>query len=499
MKITVRQSAIIVEGYEVGMSPTIERLFSIYDMRTHMSYIKGIDYNPETKVLILPRGIDIRWAEYQLNCKAILDQNPDKFDFIKGTMLKYKPRDERQVKTLQFMVGAGDYRYTQERSQLCVNNNTGEGKTWACISTACYLGIKSMVITSQIGWLQQWNDRILEYTNVTPKEILFLTSSSAINRVIKYGADQYKFILASHSTIATHGKNYGWESVGELFRILKVGLKFYDEAHLYFDNMSKIDFYTNTYKTYYVTATLARSNEDENRIFKYYMKNIPSISFFDENVDPHTSYTAYIYNSRPTPMETSACKNAYGLDRNKYTNYVVEKDNFILLLHILVRDVIMPSSGKILIYIGTNDAIQKIKDWFEDHYPMFSIGIYTTLTKGDKKSQLNKKIILSTTKSAGAAMDIQDLEKTIVLAEPFKSPVLARQTLGRTRANNTQYIDIVDNSFVQTRRFYNQKYPIFDKYATSCDEVRLNDNSLALRGNQCIQDNIDYPYPFVWL
>ena len=326
-----------------------------------------------------------------------------------------------------------------------------------------------------------------------------MVGNTSIQKVMRDGADQYKFILASHSTLASYAKTNGWQAVGRLFNRMKVGLKFYDEAHLYFDNMCKIDFYTNTYKTYYVTATLARSDEDENRIFKYYMKNIPSISFFDQNVDPHTKYTAIIYNSNPTASQVSKCKNAYGLDRNKYTDYVVGQDNFILLLHIIMIKVVMNTKGKVLIYIGTNCAIMKVKEWLEDHYPMFSYGVYTSVVTKDKKEQLEKKVILSTTKSAGAALDIQGLEKTIVLAEPFKSEVLAKQTLGRTRADNTEYIDVVDNSFSQIRYFYEHKQPIFDKYATSCDEIRYNNNSLISEADECINELNKRPYPFVFL
>ena len=500
MKVIVRQSSIYVYNYVYGTAPRLERCFTLFDKITHQYYVKGIEYNPETQLLILPRGIDLGWLEYQLQTKINIEDKCDPFDYLANdTLLRYKPRNERQVKTLQFMVGQGTYKHTLNKSQLCVNNNTGEGKTWACISTACFLNMRSIVITSRTDWLRQWQDRILEYTNITPREILILTGNAMINKVLRDGTEQYKFILASHSTLASYAKTNGWESISALFEKMRVGLKFYDEAHMYFDNMCKIDFYTNTFKTYYVTATLARSDEDENRIFKFYMKNVPAITFFDENVDPHTKYTALIFNSNPTAQQVSKCKNAYGLDRNTYTNYVVKQENFILLLHIIMCQVVMHSSGKVLMYIGTNIAIEYLKKWLEDHYPMFTYGIYTSIiSEKDKKTQLNKQVILSTTKSAGAAMDIPGLQKTIVLAEPFKSEVLARQTLGRTRADNTEYIDVVDNSFQATKRFYRHKQPIFDKYATSCEEIRLNNNQLVYEANKEIEYLKEHPFPFIF-
>ena len=497
MRVYAKQSSIYIDGYQLGMAPKLEGCFTMFDPITHRTYLKGIEYDPEIERLIVPRGIDIKWLEYQLQHRVELDTKHDPFDYMPTeAMLKYRPRNERQVKTLQFMIGEGEYRHTSEKSQLCVNNNTGEGKTWACVSASCFLNIRSIVITSYTGWLEQWRDRILEYTNISPREILFLVGNTSINKILRDGAEQYRFILASHSTLATYAKKNGWESIGELFKKMRVGLKFYDEAHLYFDNMCKIDFYTNTYKTYYITATLARSNEDENRIFKYYMKNVPSITFFDQNVDPHTKYTAMIYTSNPTAQQISKCRNAYGLDRNTYTNYVIHQENFILLLHIIMCKIVIPSAGKVLMYIGTNAAIEEVKNWLEDHYPMFTYGVYTSAVTSNKKDQLTKQVILSTTKSAGAAMDIKGLTTTIVLAEPFKSEVLARQTLGRTRANDTQYVEVVDYSFSQTRRFYEKKLPIFDKYASSCEEDRYNNNVIRYESDKCVKHLQEHPFPF---
>ena len=114
----------------------------------------------------------------------------------------------------------------------------------------------------------------------------------------------------------------------------------------------------------------------------------------------------------------------------------------------------MKIDGKTLFYIGTNDAILKIYQWLSDNYPEYigDIGIYTSIAV-DKQSEREKKLILSTTKSAGAAEDLPNLKMTIVLAEPFKSEVLARQTLGRTRDDDTLYIELVDLGFYKIKQY----------------------------------------------
>ena len=59
----------------------------------------------------------------------------------------------------------------------------------------------------------------------------------------------------------------------------------------------------------------------------------------------------------------------------------------------------------------------------------------------------------------------------MVLAEPFKSEVLAQQTLGKTRDNNTYYIELVDTGFRQTNAFYAAKKKIFNTYALSTKQI----------------------------
>lgn len=490
-KITIKHSRIDINNYEIGDSK-LEAIFSMYDRITHNIYYKGIKYDDETKTLTVPRGIDIFYLENMFGEKAVVDKKCDPYDNTPPMKIKYLPRDDVQKEALRFMTGESvAYRHNKDYSQLSVNLNTGKGKTYCSIACATLMNMRSAIITSSINWLEQWKECILEYTDTTEKEIYMISGSASIFRLLKKDINQYKFILASHATLKSYAEKHGYDKLTELFKFMRIGIKFYDEAHLHFDNMCMIDFHTNTYKTYYVTATPKRSNEDEDRIYQLYFKNIPGIDLFDEDNDPHTNYISIKYTSNPTPQEISMCKNQYGLDRNKYTNHVVYKDNFYKMLHILL-DIVLNSNGKTLMYIGTNDAIMVVYNWIISNYPELynNVGIYTSTITTNKEEQLDKKLILSTTKSCGAAMDIKGLKNTMVLAEPFKSEVLARQTLGRTRDNNTNYFEIVDTGFYYINKYYNYKKPIFEKYALSCREIVLKDKELNMRAESVINKRI---------
>ena len=169
-------------------------------------------------------------------------------------------------------------------------------------------------------------------------------------------------------------------------------------------------------------------------------------------------------------------------------NYLVEKPEYYQLLRIIL-DLAMKSDGKCLIYIGTNSAILKTYDWIRFNYFNLAdqIGIFTTLvTPEEKYAAMNKKIILSTTKSAGAAVDIQGLKLTVVLNEPFKSHVITQQTIGRTRDNDTFYIECVDIGFKKILQFYNYKQPVINKYCTDNSMIRLTRSDLQNRSDRII-------------
>ena len=492
-KIIVKHTCIIINDYNMGDCEKIERIMSIWDPRCFTLRPIAYHYDEENKRLYLPRGIDISYIENLFDTKAVMDYNCDEYKFINTPLLiKYMPRDDVQKEAMRFLLGKAEYSAMTRKSQQSLNLNTGKGKTYCSIATIACMNIKSAIITYSISWINQWKDCFLEYTNIKPRSIKIVNSSSIINSFLKdpSKAEQYDIFLFTHSTLKSYGDNNGWDKIHELFKILGIGLKFYDEAHLNFSNMCMIDFYTNVYKTYYVSASPARSNEDENRIYKLYFKNIPSIELFDEENDPHTSYVSFKYDSRPTPRQKSACSNKFGLSISAYSDYVVNQPNFLKMMTVII-DMCMAVKGKSLIYLATNKSILALYNWIIYFYPELinDIGIYTSLTDGpNKEDNLNKKIILSTIKSCGTAMDIKGLSMTVIAASPFKSEVLMQQVLGRTRANNTMCVELIDVAFGQITRFYYNKKHTIEKYALDHSDVKFSQYEIDFRHANVVEE-----------
>lgn len=469
-KIVVKQTSIIIKDYCIGDCGVIENYFLYEDYMTHKILSQGMYYDRETRDLYLPRGLDIDYIEYLFHAKAVYDDTVDPYtkftDEVKAT---YLPKDDRQKETLRFILGIDEYEKVKYASQVSVNLEPGAGKTYLAVMCVIITKLRAAMITSNSGWIRQWKDRILEYTNMDPKDIYFIEGHASMDKILsgKVDPEDYKFFLVSHKTIQAYGDRYGWYKVHEFFKLLKIGIKIFDEAHTYFKNMYMIDFFTNTLKTYYLTATPTRSSKEEKLIYKLYFKNVAYIDLFDEDNDPRTHYIAVHFKSNPTYQERKKTYNFKGFSIVNYINYLVYKKEYYQMLTILM-DIIDRINGKILIYIGINDAIFTTREWLINEYPELApeIGVYTSMvSKKEKEEQLSRRIILSTTKSTGAAQDIKGLKAVIVLNEPFRSEVIARQTLGRTRDRGTYYFDIVDDSFRDTYKFYVCKKKVFAKYA----------------------------------
>ena len=262
-KILIKHSRIEINNYELGDCPKLEYIFSIWDPVYFQSFYKGIEYDEDKKQLRIPRGIDINYIKNLFACEPEVDRNPDPYVNTEPLPIKYLSKDDRQYEILQFILGVGKHKYTATKSQISCNSTTGSGKTFVTIASMCYTGNRIIIITNSLNWLDQWKARIMEYTPLTEKDIYMVAGSGSINKILCRDPLQYQVFLMSHATIKSYGDTNGWDKVEELFKYLKCSMKVFDEAHLYFDNMAKIDFHSNTRKTLYLTATPKRSSKEE--------------------------------------------------------------------------------------------------------------------------------------------------------------------------------------------------------------------------------------------
>ena len=484
MEMEIWYSKIVIYDYTFGYCPAIEKLFSVYDPLTHMKYLKGCVYDYETKTLILPRGLNVERLLNLLGSglepKVITRPDPVmKLD--KPIMMKYHPKSEVQREALHFALGIQGYERNKAKTQISINVNTGVGKTYIAIAAAAFLNMKELIITHTRDMMYQWKSEIKSFTDTEDREICVIENGSRDFHAIINGdkdVTEVKYFIVGHASINRFGNNFGWDKISDFFQTIGIGLKVFDEAHKYFDNLLRIDFNTNTWKTIYLTATPERSDREENRIYQASFSAVPAIDLFDENNDPRTHYVALHYSSRPTPYEAVSCDIKHGgfrmFNAAKYADYVVNKPEFFKMLFIVME--IARVRGKSIFYIESIHAIDIIYNWMVYTFPELEgqIGIlHSKIPDEVRDYQTQMPIILTTIKSCGEGKHIDNLALGVLLAAPYSSKPLLRQVLGRMRNFNTMLIYCIDHGFQKINGYYQSSLGMFAKYALDVSDLNL--------------------------
>lgn len=466
-KIVVRHTSTIIQNYSLGDSTALENKLSVWDNVYYRS-IPYFTYEEEEKILRIPRGIDINFLERAFDTRANIDYEHDEFDKV-SFKLKAAPRDDIQRRSICFLLGEQEFKNTKNHSQLSLNLTTGDGKTFCCIAAMTMLSMKSIIITHQDRIKVQWYESLQKFTTLDDALICNIDSSKKIEKLLSgKEKNKYKVYLVNHGTIRSYAKSNGWEAVTELFQSLRIGLKIYDEAHLEFANILKIDQYTNTKKNFYLTANFHKSSSKEDFVFNNAFSNV--IKFGTETlVDKHRHivYMPYIYSSKPSTADKMKIKNKKGFDRNVYCDYQLSKPDQFKICTELVKRFISKNDTKIMVLFSKIVAVDSYLEEIKKQLPDERIGaIHSKLSDDERADVDNCRIIISTPKSVGTGTDIANLG-CVIMTEPYSSTITANQVSGRLRYLGNEkesfYIELVDNGFDTVQRMYLARLKFFKK------------------------------------
>lgn len=465
-RIEVRHTSIYIYNYNLGDCESLEKYLSVWNPTYFRYDSKGFMYDDNKKILMIPRGVDINYIEKLLNSTSETNYTPDEHNKV-SIKLKVMPRDDIQKKSISFLIGETDFKYSKKYAQLLLNLQPGDGKTYISTAALTFLGMSTIVITHIDRIKQQWYDTFTNMTDLQESHIYSIDSSKAIDKLLGKSNLKYKVYLVNHGTLQSYAKSNGWESVGELFRHLKIGVKIFDEAHLNFENIVKIDLNTNTKKTIYLTATFERSDYKENRLFNICFRNV--IRYGSETRKEkrkHIMYLAVLYNSKPSIDKQTYMNTYHGFNKIRYSDYQIECQEFYDALKYTVN-YFKDKDGKIMIMSSKIDSTEIIKDFINDNFPNLSVSTYhSKLSSDEKEKALSADIISTTPKSSGTGVDIPGL-RTVIMAESYSSTVQADQVSGRLREfsdhDNTFYVELVDVGFTKVYSMYKKRLPLFKK------------------------------------
>jgi superfamily II DNA or RNA helicase len=343
----------------------------------------------------------------------------------------------------------------------------GKGKTVLAINLATQLGLRTLVIVNKTFLLNQWKERILQYTN----------ASVGLIRQDKIDICNKQFVIAMLHSVSM--KDYD----KELFQAFP--LIIYDECHhlgakVFSKSLIKVQ------APYYLGLSATPERKDNlDIVFKYFLGDIKYRGKFEPNNQVKVKlYSYHIKNanfkSRYNPkmkiymtptMITNICK-------------IDERTNLIIKI---IKEIIETEPGrKILVLTGrcnsanNKKSINHVKEISEKLNQIENfVDNWGYYIGGMKKVQLElsseKQIILGTYDMAQEGLDIPELD-TLIMASPLKGDIT--QTCGRILRGGNIYQPLIIDIMDQIKPFSEQAkirygYYITNKY--NCEFYQIND------------------------
>ena len=453
-RIEVFQTHIEVSPYTEGENFNLEKKFSKWDEITHR-YIP-ISYYIKDDTLYLPRGASLNLLTTAFDCTPIANNIYDRFDYFnEGEPIK-PPKSIIQQEAIEFLLGENKFDYSYKFSQLGLNLSTGDGKTYSAIYSITKQKIKSIIFTHQTKIKNQWIKAFKEMTSIDNDTLIDINNSNTGLKVLS-GEISGNIYFMNYQTAESLARNYGWDIITDLFNKIRVGIKVYDEAHKFFNAMLKIDFFTNTKKTYYLTATYGRSDKDEQRLYNNAFSHLTRFGEETLNYDVkrrHVNFIACYFNSRPPYNQVPYLKTPKGFSAYKYIDYELEEEHKTLLRAIYnVLDKVIEFEGKILVLSPKIDSTEIIAKAISEEYNEPVGVIHSKISPENIAIAKEQKIICSTIKSLGTGVNIEKL-RCIINTEPMGSNNVAAQTVGRLREYSpdldTYFFHLVDHTVKET-------------------------------------------------
>lgn len=392
--------------------------------------------------------------------------------------IKLVSREEAQC----IMVDSPDHLYITE--DFIVTHNT----FMACYS-AIKVGLRTLIIVPTSGIKVQWADTLINMFNVDPERVKLINSPKDF---INIKAD---FVIVSQASLAVLNKTYNLEKI---MKDNKFGIKIIDEVQMWFHNIIKVDGNSNICHNWYLTGTFGRSGQEENDLYQQMFGDLAMFREKDKKATIFNRKPGNIYGMKPhmhvkmmwtksglskeeIKSVTSSMRYSeragkwmrYGISIPAYTELVIPSDgtmtkflsNVLKIVKMANKEV---TYGKMLILSPTIASVNVIFGYLQKMYPDKKIG---TINSRNSKAENDRvkaecEILISTVKSCGTGFDVKDLSK-LVVAEQFKSWILADQVSGRLRrrpdGKDTYMWDIVDAQIPQLRAWANARADVLKR------------------------------------
>ena len=272
--------------------------------------------------------------------------------------MKHQPRDELQEKAISFLL---NLKKDQKMKSAFLSLATGSGKTYVTINFISQIKKKAIVIVDTLELAAQWKREFQNHSDLAEDDIVILSGSDAVEKELRNPTG--KIYIAIHRTLGnmlTEDPN----SVNNLMNKLKIGIRVFDESHVNFGNICKINSLSNIEYTIFLTATPSRSNFNDNSLYAKVFKNIPYFNGKDMAHEAYHTVIFYPINTKPSLETKLTIKTKYGFSTSRWASFVYNESYQTLLEavdNIFKKFKLLERGLKVAIMLPTIELIKKLE------------------------------------------------------------------------------------------------------------------------------------------
>ena len=381
------------------------------------------------------------------------ENTPINIDF-KGKLRDYQIDIQKQIDE-RFKKGYGG-------GILCIP--PGGGKTVCAINAITKLKVKTLIVVHKTFLLDQWVERLRQYTN----------ASIGVIKQDKFDVENRDVVIGMLQTIIS--RKYDEEL--NIFDMV-----IFDEAHhLGAEVFSKVMQRTQAPYLLGLTATPEREDKLE-KVFYYYLGDI----IYRSNKIKYTNalINVHYFKSDDEKFKKEIIKFNKKINLSKMiTNLSEIKERNDFIFNIIKNILDKEPNRKIFILTNRRNHIEELKNLLQD----YDVGLYIGgMKKKDLALSEEKAIIIGTYEMASEGLDIPDLD-TLIMTTP-KSNIT--QSIGRIMRkelydNIPLIVDIVDKIDI-FYAMYNKRKKIYQENKYEIKVINKLDESI----NNELDINID--------
>lgn len=351
-----------------------------------------------------------------------------------------EPRSELQRDCIKMLT-------TSEKNKITVELKPGTGKTFIATYSIAKLGLKALIVAPTSLLKNQW---VEELTG------LGIDKNDIATKI--WDAPDKTFCVVTISALEGALRD-DWDGLLKTLDHSAFGIKVVDESHLHLKGLLKFDALCNIRYNWYLSATLGRSDANEDRILNRALSDaerfIGNASYEEYQKEYVQVYLQDIHYFPPSKLCDKYFKyGSKGLIRSSYYNMLMNYRNGVPFMQNIITMLkraksIIDYDGKILLLVPLITIIQRVievmkKDPYFDKYTFASVD--GSMPLAVRRQAMECDFILSTSLSMGTGVDVSNLG-VVVNFDQYSSSIIGEQIFGRLRdrGKETYYIDICDH------------------------------------------------------